>query len=118
LLRAHINSPVFVNGAVFGIDGNTGGGNLVCLDPLTGARRWEEKSVKGGGLIAANGRLIIVSEKGDLVIAEASGEGFRQLSRQPALTRRTWAQPVLSDGRLFLRDNLGSLVCLDLRGGR
>lgn len=118
LLRSHINSPVLVNGVIFGVDGNTGGGNLVCLDPVTGEKRWEEKSVKGGALISAGGKLLIVSEKGDLVFAEASGDGFRQLGRQSVLTRRTWAQPVLSDGRLFLRDNLGSLVCLDLRPGR
>ncbi|MEI6871706.1 MAG: PQQ-binding-like beta-propeller repeat protein, partial [Verrucomicrobiota bacterium] len=75
-LRCHINSPVQWGNAVFGVDGNTGGGNLVCLDPLTGEKRWEEKSVKGGGLIAAGGKLVLISEKGDLVVAQASGEGF------------------------------------------
>ncbi|MEY2600147.1 MAG: hypothetical protein RLZZ142_2406 [Verrucomicrobiota bacterium] len=115
VLRAHINSPVWVNGAVFGIDGNTGGGNLVCVDPATGQKRWEERSVKGGALISAAGKLIVVSEKGDLVIAEANPEGFRPLHRQLVLTRRTWAQPTLSEGLLYLRDNQGQLVCLDLR---
>jgi outer membrane protein assembly factor BamB len=97
---------------VFGIDGNTGGGNLVCLNALTGEKRWEEKSVKGGALIAVGGVLVIVSEKGDLVVAEASPDGFRQLHRQSVLKNRTWAQPVLAHGRLYLRDNLGTLVCL------
>lgn len=118
LLRAHINSPVLMNGAVFGIDGNTGGGNLVCLDPATGAKRWEEKSVKGGALIGTDGKLIIVSEKGDLVVAEANGGSFRQIARQSVLSKRTWAQPTLADGRLFLRDNQGALVCLDLRSAK
>ncbi|MEK0445470.1 MAG: hypothetical protein RLZZ399_791 [Verrucomicrobiota bacterium] len=114
-LRAHINSPTLAQGAVFGIDGNTGGGNLVCLHPETGVKRWEEKSVKGGALITAAGKLLIVSEKGDFVAAEAHPDGFRPLHRQIALTRRTWAQPTLSEGRLYLRDNLGELLCLDLR---
>jgi hypothetical protein len=114
-LRAHINSPVFLNGAVFGIDGNTGGGNLVCLDPQTGERLWEEKSVKGGSLVAVGGRLVVLSEKGELVVAEADGRGFRALSRQSLFSRRAWAQVTISDGRLFARDNLGMLVCLDLR---
>ena len=111
-LRAHINSPVLSGDFVFGIDGNTGGGNLVCLNALTGEKRWEEKSVKGGALIAVGGVLVIVSEKGDLVVAEASPDGFRQLHRQSVLKNRTWAQPVLAHGRLYLRDNLGTLVCL------
>jgi outer membrane protein assembly factor BamB len=111
-LRAHINSPVFLGGSVFGVDGNTGGGNLVCLDPLSGERRWEEKSVKGGALMAAGTKLILVSEKGDLVLADARGDAFQQVTRQTVLKQRTWAQPVLSNGRLYLRDNQGSLVCL------
>lgn len=111
-LRAHINSPVLWGDALFGIDGNTGGGNLVCLNPNTGEKRWEEKSVKGGALIAASGLLLIVSEKGDLVVAEASADSFRQIHRQAVLKNRTWAQPVLAHGRLYLRDNVGTLVCL------
>jgi outer membrane protein assembly factor BamB len=114
-LRAHINSPVFLNGAIFGIDGNTGGGNLVCLDPQTGEKRWEEKSVKGGALVAVGGKLVMVSEKGELIVAEADASRFRALAREWVLSRRTWAQPTLAEGRLFLRDNLGNLVCLDLR---
>jgi hypothetical protein len=113
-LRCHINSPVIWGNSVFGVDGNTGGGNLVCLDPATGERRWEEKSVKGGGLIAVDGKLVVISEKGDLVVAEANGDKFVQLLRQPVFNQRTWAQPVLANGRLYLRTNLGELACLGL----
>ena len=111
-LRCHINSPTVWGEFIFGIDGNTGGGNLVCISSLTGERQWEEKSVKGGALIAAGGKLICVSEKGDLVVAEARGDAFKQILRKPVLRQRTWAQPVLVDGRLYLRDNAGNLVCL------
>lgn len=111
-LRAHINSPVFFGGNIFGVDGNTGGGNLVCLDAATGQKRWEEKSVKGGALMIAGGKLVLVSEKGDLVFAEAAGDGFHQISRQTALSQRTWAQPVFANGRVYLRDNQGNMVCL------
>ena len=113
-LRCHINSPVQWGSAIFGVDGNTGGGNLVCLDPATGERRWEEKSVKGGALIASGGKLVLVSEKGDLVVAEANGDKYRQLLRQTVFNQRTWAQPVLANGRLYLRTNSGELVCLGL----
>lgn len=111
-LRAHINSPAFAGGNIFGVDGNTGGGNLVCLDAASGEKRWEEKSVKGGALILAGGKLVVVSEKGDLVFAEARGDRFQQISRQTILSQRTWAQPVFANGRLYLRDNQGSFVCL------
>jgi outer membrane protein assembly factor BamB len=111
-LRMHINSPVLWGDSVFGVDGNTGGGNLVCLDPVTGDRRWEEKSVKGGALIVAAGVLLVISEKGDLVVVSADGRGFKQLARQSVLSQRCWAQPVLANGRIYVRDNQGNLVCL------
>jgi outer membrane protein assembly factor BamB len=113
-LRAHINSPVEWGGAIYGVDGNTGGGNLVCLDAATGERRWEEKSVKGGALVVAGGALIIVSEKGDLVIAEASERSYKQLLRQTVLSGRTWAQPVLANKRIYVRDNQGNMACVGL----
>jgi outer membrane protein assembly factor BamB len=113
-LRAHINTPVEWRGAIFGVDGNTGGGNLVCLDASTGEKRWEEKSVKGGALVVAGGALLIVSEKGDLVIAEARNSAYSQLLRQTVHSQRTWAQPVLANKRIYLRDNQGNLACLGL----
>jgi outer membrane protein assembly factor BamB len=115
-LRAHVNTPVPVGGHLYGIDGNTGGGNLVCLDVASGEQKWVEKSVKGGALIAADGKLIVLTERGELVIAEASPAGFKALSRAPVLKKRCWAQPTLDAGRLYLRDNEGEIVCLDLSG--
>lgn len=112
-LRAHFNSPVTASGYIYGIDGNAGGGNLVCLEAATGTRRWEEKSVKGGAMILAEGKLIILTEKGELVIGEASPAGFRPLSRSRVLEHRCWAQPTFDAGRLYLRNNEGDLVCLD-----
>ena len=113
-LRAHINTPVEWGGAIYGVDGNTGGGNLVCLDAATGERRWEEKSVKGGALVVAGGALIVVSEKGDLLVVEASPRGYKQLLRQTVLSQRTWAQPVLANKRIYVRDNQGNLACVGL----
>jgi hypothetical protein len=69
--------------------------------------------VKGGAMILADGKLIILTEKGELVICEASPAGFRPLSRSRVLDHRCWAQPTLDAGRLFVRNNEGDLVCLD-----
>ena len=112
-LRAQINTPVPMGNHVYGIDGNTGGGNLVCLDVNTGERNWIEKSVKGGSLIRASDKLFVLTEKGELVIADASPAGFKEHLRTQVLKARCWVQPTLSDGRLFLRDNEGNVVCLD-----
>ncbi|MDQ3622872.1 MAG: PQQ-like beta-propeller repeat protein [Verrucomicrobiota bacterium] len=113
-LRAHINSPVIAQGYVFGIDGNTGGGNLVCLDLSNGAKRWQEKTVKGGSLIVVNGKFIVLTEKGELVVADASPAGFYPQLRARVLDPRCWVQPSFAAGRLFVKNNEGQIACLDL----
>ena len=117
VLRAHINSPVVLGDFVYGIDGNTGGGNLVCFDSRTGQKVWEEKSVKGGALVLRGEDLVIVSEKGELVFAVASPSGFRATQRFDVLSKRVWAQPAVIDGRIFVRDNAGTMACLEVGVG-
>ncbi len=114
-LRAHINTPTVFQEHIYGIDGDTGGGNLVCLNVSDGERAWIEKSVKGGAVIQSAGKLIVFAERGELVICEASPAGFRALLRAPVLGKRCWAQPTLEAGQLYLRNNEGELVCLELK---
>jgi len=115
-LRTHINSATILGDSIFGIDGDVGGGNLVCLGISDGNRRWLEKSVKGGSMIEADGKLIVFTEMGELVICDASPAGFHAISRGKVLGKRCWSQPTLDAGRLFLRNNEGDLVCVDLSG--
>jgi outer membrane protein assembly factor BamB len=113
-LRAQINSPVPWDGRIYGIDNNASG-NLVCLNAGTGDELWEERTVKGGSLIASEGKLIVLTEKGDLVVVDASTPKFRQVSRATkVLGGRCWVQPTLVRGLLYLRDNEGDLVCLQM----
>lgn len=114
-LRSHINTPVIHQGGVFGLDGNTGGGNLVGLDLATGDKRWEEKSVKGGSLILAGDKLVVLSEKGELVIAEATLAGFKPVLRSHVMDKRCWVQPTLNAGKLFVKNNAGDLACFEVK---
>jgi outer membrane protein assembly factor BamB len=114
-LKAHINSPVAVNDHVYGVDDQVGGGRLVCLDLANGKLAWHERGVSGGALIAADAKLIVVSEKGELVIAEANPVDFKPLARAQVLGGRCWVQPTLANGLLYVKNNAGDLVCLELK---
>ena len=115
-LKEHINSPVVFQGHVFGFDGQAGsGGLLTCLDLVGGAVKWQEKSVAGGSLVLADGRLICLTEKGELVLGEASAGGFKLLSRAQVLGKRCWVQPTYANGHVFCRNNDGDLVALELK---
>jgi outer membrane protein assembly factor BamB len=66
----------------------------------------------------ADGKLVILDEKGDLVIADATPEEYRELARTTVLSGRCWVMPVLANGRVYVRNNKGKMACLDVRATR
>jgi hypothetical protein len=62
----------------------------------------------------AGDRLVILRERGELVLAPATPEGFKPLARAQVLSGTVRAYPALSDGFLYAR-NENTLICLDLR---
>jgi hypothetical protein len=63
----------------------------------------------------ADGKLVILDEKGALVIAEATPKGYHELARAQVLDGRCWVMPVLANGHIFARSNQGKMVCVDVR---
>jgi hypothetical protein len=57
---------------------------------------------------------LVLSERGMLVLLEATPEAYRELASHQVLEGRCWTPPSLSEGRLYLR-NHSELVALDLR---
>src|SRR5262249_51922273 len=107
-------SPVLCREYLYGFNE----AKLTCLDVRTGEVCWEEgaKGFKKGQLLLAEGHLLIQGEDGELALAEATPEKYREKARcRPFTARRTaWAPPALADGLLLLRD-AEEIVCLDLR---
>jgi outer membrane protein assembly factor BamB len=110
-LRSHLSGPVVIDGFIYGIDEN----QLACLDWKTGQVRWIEKAIGKGSLTAAGDKLIVLSEKGRLIIAQASPDRFDVLSSAQILSGRCWTTPVLAGGRIYARNARGDLVCIDVR---
>ena len=110
-MRNHFNSCVLVGGALYGNDENT----LKCIDLQTGAERWRMRGMGKGGLIAAGGKLLVLTERGELVVVSASPERFTEIARARVMNGTCWTHPVLSNGLLYCRSHEGDLVCLDLR---
>ncbi|HUS72188.1 MAG TPA: PQQ-binding-like beta-propeller repeat protein [Sedimentisphaerales bacterium] len=113
-MRNHFNSCVLWKGYIYGVDETT----VKCLDFKTGQEQWSQKGFGKGSLMLSDEKLIILSDKGKLAIAEASPTGFRQLSSAQILpNKKCWTVPVLANGRIYARNNPdGRLVCLDVRG--
>jgi len=114
-LKNHFSSCVLYKGCLYGIDGNAGRGSLKCLDWETGRTKWS-RNLGFGALMLADGKLIVINEKGYLYIAAASPDGYEEYSSGRVLQRKVcWTAPILSNGLIYCRNSHGDLVAVDMR---
>jgi len=76
---------------------------------------WDQRGLGRGSLLIADGHLIALGDQGDLVMAEATPRDYVEQARWKALNGPCWNVPVLSGGKLYLR-NEGTLLAVDLKG--
>jgi outer membrane protein assembly factor BamB len=115
-MRNHFNSCVLIDGHLYGTTGESGQASyLMCMEWATGQVKWQERSVGLGALMAADGKLIVQGEKGELLIVQATPQKFTPLARAQVLSGRCWTTPVLSQGRIYCRNAAGQVVALDVR---
>jgi len=110
-LRSDVNTALAIGTYIYGFDRGT----LRCVDARTGEVRWSARGFQRGSLIAADGKLIVLGESGNLALAEASPEGFVEIDSVKVFTGKNWTSPSLAGGKLYLR-NHEELVCLDVSG--
>ena len=114
-LKNHFSSSIIHEGCLYGIDGNAGRGSLKCLDWATGKVKWS-KDLGFGALMMADGKLIVLNEKGYLHIADASPDGYKEYSSGRVLQRKVcWNAPILSNGLIYCRNSHGDMVAVDVR---
>ncbi|MBI5821015.1 MAG: PQQ-like beta-propeller repeat protein [Verrucomicrobia bacterium] len=111
-IRNMMNSSVLWKGLLFGFSAEW----LSCVAWDTGEEKWRMGGLRKGSLILAGDQLLLLSEKGKLVVAEPSGDAFKPLAEAQVLGGRCWTTPVLSGGRIYVRNAVGEVVCLDVRG--
>lgn len=94
----------------------------VAAEFATGKIRWKSDAGGPGAILAADGRLYWHLESGEVLLAEATPDAFREKGRftpaDPPKRRdsreRAWSHPVLANGRLYIRD-LDHLWCYYVR---
>jgi outer membrane protein assembly factor BamB len=109
-----LSSSVLWQGYIYGVDSRDGA--LKCLQLRTGAVKWGKEGLGVGSVMLAGGRLVALSDKGLLVIAEAEPGACKELASAPILEGKCWTVPVLAGGRIYARNAAGDLVCVDVSG--
>ena len=118
VLRSHMQAPIGIKGHVYGIDGDGGDAKakLKCIEAATGKVVWESPQAETGVLAAADGKLIWVTGKGELIVVKADPSGYQEVARAQVARGKIWSTPVLLNGRLYVRNWKGELLCLDVKG--
>jgi outer membrane protein assembly factor BamB len=112
-LKTKFSTAVVTGGCVVGLDD----GILACVDLATGKRLWREGRYGHGQLLLAGGLLLIQAEDGDVILAEPSRSGPRELGRVAALPGKTWNNPALA-GRFLLVRNDREAACYEVPLGQ
>ncbi|NUM35558.1 MAG: PQQ-binding-like beta-propeller repeat protein [Candidatus Brocadiae bacterium] len=117
-LQSSFSTPVIVDGHIYGFKGSAGEKSIFrCVELKTGKEKWS-KSFVYACITAVGNKLLVLDELGKLFVVKASPDGYEEISCCPvfALTKdmRAWTVPILCDGKLYLRNNMGNLLCIEL----
>ena len=111
-MKNHHGGMVLVDGYLYGYNDLI----LTCLEFTTGKMMWRDRSVGKGSVTYADGRLYLQSENNLVGLAEATPTGYVEKGRFeiPDKGLPSWAHPVISDGRLYVR-NQDTLLVYDIK---
>lgn len=101
-LMNHHGGVVLVNGYLYGFSNAI----LTCLELESGKVLWRDRSVGKGAVTYADGRLYVLGEGHTVGLVEASPAGYAERGRFQIADQGwpSWAHPVVSGGRLFIRN--------------
>ena len=89
--------------------------DLACVDAATGKELWKKAGLgyfHFGVIRTANGKLLVLSDAGDLKLIDATAKEFKELCAAKVCDG-TLVSPTFSDGRLYARD-AEFVVCVQL----
>ncbi len=123
IMKNTLGGFVLHEGHIYGCSERRG---WICQDWATGKQRWNKRGSGGvgdGSIIYADGHLFLYSERdGEVALIEASSDDWIEKGRfrlprnsdRRAPSGRNWTHPVISNGKLYLRDQ-ELLFCYDAR---
>jgi outer membrane protein assembly factor BamB len=121
-LQCHWNTPIHVNGYVYGSSGrHPNNAELRCVELATGKVMWSEPGLTRTSLMLVDGYFLCLGEEGTLHLLKVNRAKYEEVAvatlkskeGEPLLQYPCWAAPILSHGLLYLRGG-NRLVCLEL----
>ncbi|MDA8745359.1 PQQ-like beta-propeller repeat protein [Rubripirellula amarantea] len=110
-LKPYFNDMVYHQGHIYGFDGPI----MLSIDAETGDKNWKGGRYGHGQalLLPAMDAILVIGEKGELALVDASPEKFVELAQMQVLEGITWNHPVIVGNRLYVR-NAEQMACYEL----
>jgi outer membrane protein assembly factor BamB len=116
VMSNHYNTCIYDNGYLYGFDGRQEASpSFRCVELRTKKVMWDKERFGCGNMILADGKLIVLTERGDLHLVKATPAAFNDRAQARLLDAGPCrAQIALANGRLYARDQR-KLVCVELK---
>jgi hypothetical protein len=108
--ESHWSTPVHFQGSIFGtFVPDYVEAELRCVDAANGTTRWAVPGFGRGGTLLVGTNLLLLTERGDLVLAEANTNAYVELARFQAIpdyqpdNNKCWNVFAVSDGQVYVR---------------
>jgi hypothetical protein len=107
-----VASSVLVGDTIFGFDlreaqsrlHRPSRGEFRALDWATGEVRWSSREPGHAQVVAADGKLILFNDRGEIILARQSPDEYEELGRMPLFPDEIcWTPPALAGGYLLVR---------------
>jgi outer membrane protein assembly factor BamB len=120
-LECHWNTPIHLDGYVYGSSGrHMETAELRCVELATGDVKWRQPELGRGSLLLVDGHFVVFTEIGLLLLVKPDPTRYVEIARfdlgrngRRLLDSYCWAAPVLAHGRLYLRGK-STLLALEL----
>ncbi len=104
-VATQFNTPVLRDGLLFGLSNSS---KLFCINAGTGQTAWINQTESGsrgfGAVVDAGSCLMALPNNSELIIFKPDGSQYSEIARYKVAEKPTYAYPVISGNRLFVKD--------------
>ncbi len=104
-LSMYMSSPVVSGDLLFGLSTRKRG-QVVCLNPATGATLWtsEGRVADSAAIVVAGSVLLLLTTDADLIVFRKSEKAFEMVRKYSVAGSPTWAHPVILGHGILIKD--------------
>jgi hypothetical protein len=101
----YISTPVVLGKTLFGLSTRSSG-QYFAVDTTSGETLWlgQPRQAANTALVTAGTLVFYLNDDAQLIVASSSRTGFAPLKRYTVADSATWAQPLISGNRMFIKD--------------